>query len=237
MLKRETREMRVLVLLLVLLMGCLGQSEEYDISDISSVINNPGAYSDKEVSFNATVTQIIPLQPGVMLQLKDNTGEIPAIYTGEVLTVNVGYQAIFSGKLIKDTSFASAHGAGPGVLLSITAIRDVIPGVLKGTSPQVSPHQISKNPTIAEVRSNPMLYSQQETITITGKCVQTMNAGGYTYAELDDGSDKMWVALPESKVEVGQNYRAEGILMVNFPSRTLNKTFDVILFCAGLEAL
>ncbi len=70
---------------------------------------------------------------------------------------------------------------------------------------------------------------------IKGKVVETMNAGGYTYLQLDSDQGKVWVAIPETKVEKGKEVTASpGMVMANFESKTLKKTFDVIVFSPGL---
>jgi len=70
---------------------------------------------------------------------------------------------------------------------------------------------------------------------ITGKVVQTMNSGGYTYAQLDNGKEKIWVAVNETKISKGQtvSFKA-GPIMENFESKTLKRTFDRIIFSDGV---
>jgi hypothetical protein len=71
------------------------------------------------------------------------------------------------------------------------------------------------------------------------KVVQTMNSGGYTYVEAaDEKGQKAWLALPETKVAVGDAIEyPETPPMVNFQSKTLNKTFDKILFIPGIRVV
>ena len=71
--------------------------------------------------------------------------------------------------------------------------------------------------------------------TVTGTIVETMNASGYTYMLVDNGTEKTWVAIPASNVEKGAtvNYY-EGMVMTNFASKTLNRTFDSVVFSPGL---
>lgn len=70
---------------------------------------------------------------------------------------------------------------------------------------------------------------------LSGKIVETMNAGGYTYVALENNGKKTWVALPDSKVKVGQQITCQpGMPMQNFTSKTLNRTFDVIIFSGGI---
>lgn len=70
------------------------------------------------------------------------------------------------------------------------------------------------------------------------KVTQTMNSGGYTYVEAaDDKGQKVWMAMPETKVKVGDaiEYPAEAPPMTNFQSKTLNRTFEKILFIPGIR--
>ncbi|KAB0666096.1 hypothetical protein F6V25_06365 [Oryzomonas japonica] len=70
-----------------------------------------------------------------------------------------------------------------------------------------------------------------------GKVTQTMNSGGYTYVEAaNDKGEKVWMALPEFKVKVGDTIEFPvAPPMVNFQSKTLNKTFDKIMFIPGIR--
>ena len=66
---------------------------------------------------------------------------------------------------------------------------------------------------------------------------QTMNSGGYTYVEAaDEKGVKIWMALPEMKVAKGDKIEyPEAQPMINFQSKTLNKTFEKILFIPGIR--
>ena len=66
---------------------------------------------------------------------------------------------------------------------------------------------------------------------------QTMNSGGYTYVEAaDEKGEKVWLALPETKVAKGDKIEyPETPPMVNFQSKTLKKTFEKILFVPGIR--
>jgi hypothetical protein len=70
---------------------------------------------------------------------------------------------------------------------------------------------------------------------LSGKVVETMNSGGYTYVALEKDGKKTWVALPDSKVKVGQEITCQpGMEMNNFTSKTLNRTFPSIIFSGGI---
>jgi len=69
---------------------------------------------------------------------------------------------------------------------------------------------------------------------ISGKVVETMNSGGYTYVNLEKDGKKRWVAVPAMQVTVGQEMEfRNGAVMNNFSSKSLNRTFDSIIFSAG----
>jgi hypothetical protein len=70
---------------------------------------------------------------------------------------------------------------------------------------------------------------------LTGKVIETMDSGGYTYAQIENNGKKTWVAVPASKVSKGQNISfAPGAEMLDFKSKTMNRTFDRIIFSSGI---
>ena len=69
---------------------------------------------------------------------------------------------------------------------------------------------------------------------LSGKVVETMDSGRYTYVCLEKNGEKIWVAVYKITVAVGQNISFKpGIQMVNFESTTLNRKFDTIYFSEG----
>ncbi|MDQ7788178.1 MAG: hypothetical protein RDU01_11280 [Thermodesulfovibrionales bacterium] len=74
----------------------------------------------------------------------------------------------------------------------------------------------------------------KNTSSLSGKVVETMDSGRYTYVYLEKNDKKLWLAVPKMKVVVGQNMSFKpGIEMVNFESKTLNRKFDKIIFSQG----
>lgn len=64
-----------------------------------------------------------------------------------------------------------------------------------------------------------------------GKVLSTLDAPGYTYMELANTEKKFWIAAPTTRVKVGDRVRFEqSLVMKNFNSKTLNRTFDQIIF-------
>jgi hypothetical protein len=86
-----------------------------------------------------------------------------------------------------------------------------------------------------QVMAMPKASTPSNAPTVTGTIVETMNVSGYTYMLVLNGAEKTWVAIPATTVEKGAtvNYY-EGMVMKNFTSKTLNRTFDAITFSSGL---
>jgi len=71
--------------------------------------------------------------------------------------------------------------------------------------------------------------------TLTGKVIESMDSGGYTYVQIENNGKKTWVAVPKTKVVKGQNITfAPGAEMGNFESKTLKRKFDSITFSGGV---
>jgi hypothetical protein len=71
---------------------------------------------------------------------------------------------------------------------------------------------------------------------ISGKVLETMNNGGYSYIHLQKKSgDKIWVAVMETPVKIGSQMSFNpGLAMSNFESKGLKRTFDSIIFTDSL---
>lgn len=71
--------------------------------------------------------------------------------------------------------------------------------------------------------------------SLTGKVVETMDSGGYTYVRVENKGQKTWVAMPQTKVKVGQTVTLQpGMEMENFESKSLKRKFDRIIFSGGI---
>lgn len=70
---------------------------------------------------------------------------------------------------------------------------------------------------------------------IKGKVVETMNSGGYTYVKLTNNGKDIWVAITEAVIKKGEEMSFySGDEMRNFTSKTLNRTFDSVIFSPGI---
>ena len=72
-------------------------------------------------------------------------------------------------------------------------------------------------------------------IPLSGRVLETMDGGGYTYVRLEAGVDKIWVAIPLMKASVGQELTlSPGYEMKNFNSKGLKRKFDRLYFSSGV---
>jgi hypothetical protein len=63
-----------------------------------------------------------------------------------------------------------------------------------------------------------------------------LEAGGYTYLNVDEGTENYWLAIPPTTVKVGETYFYNGgMTMKGFESKALNKTFDEIKFVDAIR--
>jgi len=71
---------------------------------------------------------------------------------------------------------------------------------------------------------------------LSGKVIETLESGGYTYINIEKDGNKTWVAIPQTKVSVGQEMSFKpGSVMTNFTSKSLNRTFETIIFSSGVQ--
>ncbi len=67
-----------------------------------------------------------------------------------------------------------------------------------------------------------------------GIIISTIDTTGYTYMELENNGDRFWIAAPTTQVKVGDHIRfVESMVMTNFSSPTLNRTFRRIIFVSS----
>lgn len=67
---------------------------------------------------------------------------------------------------------------------------------------------------------------------VKGEVLETMNSGGYTYMKLETKSGEKWMAANQIEVQIGEivYYNEDAMVMENFESKSLGKTFDKIIF-------
>jgi hypothetical protein len=71
-----------------------------------------------------------------------------------------------------------------------------------------------------------------------GRVSETMDAGRYTYVQVDYGDEKIWAAAPHFEVEVGDNVVVpDGAAMADYHSKTLDRTFELVYFVAFIAVM
>jgi hypothetical protein len=73
--------------------------------------------------------------------------------------------------------------------------------------------------------------SMQYQLTRSGKVLSTIDVPSYTYIEVSQGNDKVWIATNTMRVKKGDAIHFDpGMEMHNFYSSTLKRTFPKVLF-------
>ena len=79
--------------------------------------------------------------------------------------------------------------------------------------------------------ANPPAGAAKSAAGSEGKILATLDAPGYTYMELENNGKRFWIAAPTTRVKVGDRVQfVQSMVMNSFNSKTLNKTFDRIIF-------
>ncbi len=82
------------------------------------------------------------------------------------------------------------------------------------------------------------LAHSEDGFASNAEVLETMNGGGYTYVQVKTESGVVWAAGPQATVKVGDKVNlADGMLMSDFHSETLDRTFEEIYFVGGIEVV
>jgi hypothetical protein len=85
---------------------------------------------------------------------------------------------------------------------------------------------------------NPLLAAPVPDGMVRGTVVETMDVAGYTYVLLDSDGQELWIAGPETAVEIGHVVQASTQMpMTDFWSDSLERKFDVLYFSSALQNL
>lgn len=103
-----------------------------------------------------------------------------------------------------------------------------------GNDQQASTTSAPESSAVAEAPAAPATPAAPG--AVSGKVLETMDASGYTYVRLDDGSgNEVWAAGPKTVVEIGEEVTLQGgSVMNNFSSKSLDRTFESIIFASGI---
>jgi cytochrome c-type biogenesis protein CcmF len=102
----------------------------------------------------------------------------------------------------------------------------------EGEQEETPPPGISISEFYNELRSGNI----RESYTVRGLIGEVVQTEHITYVKLTEGNDIIWVAIDKDEnVPTNIDVVTVGLLMTNFPSPTLNRTFDLILFSTQME--
>ena len=69
-----------------------------------------------------------------------------------------------------------------------------------------------------------------------GKVIEVLHTGEYSYIQIEENGQKLWVAAMATKVSKGDIVEfPDSPPFPNFRSKLLNKTFDSVIFAAGIR--
>lgn len=98
-----------------------------------------------------------------------------------------------------------------------------------------APAQATAEASVPAAAAQPAAGEAAQGDTLSGTVAETFDSGGYTYIQLDRGSDKVWAAIGQTKVAVGDKISLlNGPVMRDFHSKSLDRTFPEIIFSSGI---
>jgi len=90
-------------------------------------------------------------------------------------------------------------------------------------------------PAAAPVNPHAGMEMHKTMLSQSGKVLSTMDVPSYTYVEVSQGKKTMWIAATTAKVKKGDTVHFDdGMVMNNFYSKSLKRTFPSIVFVNSL---
>ncbi len=125
--------------------------------------------------------------------------------------------------LLASATYASNNDNQQGFQRIEQKTWELFHGNAASSSPQENPHTTTGS--IGE-----------ETTQYYGIVDKTQVSGGYTYILLETSDGPIWAATGQVKLAKGEKIRLnQAFPMHNFHAKSLNKTFDVILFAGSVS--
>jgi hypothetical protein len=94
---------------------------------------------------------------------------------------------------------------------------------------------VAGNVTILDIKENYKTLNVQNPV-LRATIIESKDVTNYTYLLLEDKTGKVWAAIPKTPVKTGDEIAISDIaVMKDFHSKTLEKTFDLILFAVPSE--
>jgi hypothetical protein len=113
----------------------------------------------------------------------------------------------------------------------------------KSPAPQAAPQLPASHPPVAapsggDPHANLKLKEIPAGTGHKGKVLQVMEAGSYTYLEVEEKGQKLWIAALKTKLNKGDIVEfPDSKPMEKFESKTLKRTFDKIIFAESIRVV
>jgi len=94
----------------------------------------------------------------------------------------------------------------------------------------------SSQASVGRTTDKMQLAAANDQMPRKGKVLSSIDASIYTYIELTENGKTVWIAAPTVKVKKGDMVRfSDGAVMTNFFSKSLNRTFESVVFVGKAE--
>jgi hypothetical protein len=170
--------------------------------------------------------------PSAEVKVGDQVELIPGVDMGQFTSPslkrtfdNIHFSAGLKQADGKDAALPAGHPGTPAAAAALPPGHPKTPGAAAALPPGHPKTDVAANDSPAAAPAASL---------ITGKLVETANAGGYTYICLEKEGKKTWAAIPATDVTIGKEMSIlPGSEMTDFNSPTLKRTFDKIIFSPG----
>lgn len=121
------------------------------------------------------------------------------------------------------------------LFLAVGAVTLVTAAILAACSSKTDDG--AQAPAVAPTTSGaPAVAQAPGTLPGSGKVLETMDTGSYTYVRVDIGGQEVWAAGPQVAVKVGDTVTLpKGMAMTNYHSASLNRDFPVVYFVGAIQ--
>jgi hypothetical protein len=126
------------------------------------------------------------------------------------------------------------------LIIALASVAGLAVGATSGTEDPKQAEATSLQPAnkAMEVVSpeHPAAASTDPKRTNSGKVLEVIDSPMYTYLKVTSDKGSLWLAAYKTDITKGATIKyTGGVVMQNFYSKALNRTFDSIIFVEGLE--
>lgn len=124
----------------------------------------------------------------------------------------------------------AAHTTPPGAKALVERAQADAYGTGAGSAQQLPPGH-PPVPSLGQPAMGGAKGAPSGGAAVSGRVVEVLQVPGYTYLKLKGASEETWAAVPTTEVAEGAEVvLSQAMLMQNFHSKTLQRTFEKIYF-------